>query len=97
MGRQAREVVVEPRSNVLPLRRRDGSTPSVQPTLYDVELEPKGREPVILPPYRAQLMAQTVVEAQALIRTPNLATDARRAKALEALDAVVAYLRGDDE
>jgi hypothetical protein len=49
--------VVEPRSNVLPMRRRDGSGPSVQPALYDVECEPDGPEPVVLSPSEAALIA----------------------------------------
>jgi hypothetical protein len=44
---------------VIPLVRRDGSTPSVQPVL-DVNLEPKGREPIILPPHEAQLIASQI-------------------------------------
>jgi hypothetical protein len=56
MSRRAPEVA-EPRSNVVPLRRRDGSGPSLQPRLYDVEREPAGPEPVILAPAEAQLIA----------------------------------------
>lgn len=32
---QSRAAVVEPRSNVIAMRRRDGSSPSVQPVLFD--------------------------------------------------------------
>jgi hypothetical protein len=44
-------------ASVLPLRRKDGPTPSVQPAF---NLEPADREPVLLGPTEAQLIASHI-------------------------------------